>query len=146
MNYATGAAFNLKEMFMNFNTKKLKITCQKCKEINNDPHKDILAMQIFKECYKLILNDIIDNSITFHLPTGSRNSYIHMNRVAGEDFKKARRNGKWKEIDYLSSFFSGYELSLVMQGQRTPRVKPIYVDKRLKDKITENTNNGKSYC
>mgnify|MGYP006951550355 FL=1 len=31
MNYATGAAFNLREMFMNFNTKKMKMSCEECK-------------------------------------------------------------------------------------------------------------------
>nr|DAH58331.1 MAG TPA: hypothetical protein [Bacteriophage sp.] len=29
-----------------------------------------------------------------------------------------------------------------MYGRRTPRIKNIYVNKELKDKITNNTNNG----
>lgn len=146
MNYATGNAFNLKDLFMNFNTKKLKISCKDCQKVNNNPHKDVLAMQIFKACYQLVLNDIIDNNITFHLPTGSRPSYIHIKRVKGDDFSKARRNGKWEDVDFLKSFFSGYELELVLLGKnKPPRTKPIYVDKKLKNKITESTNNGKVY-
>lgn len=146
MNYATGAAFNLREMFMNFNTKKMKMSCEECKQLTGDAHRDKLAQKIFKECYKLVLNDIIDNNITFHLPTGSHKSYIHMKRTQGEDFKKARRNGKWGDVDFIASFFSGYQLALTMGGRRTPRTKLIYVDKNLKNKITQNTNAGKSYC
>lgn len=146
MNYATGAAFNLKDMFMNFPYDKLHITCKECKEINGDTHRDTLVKQIFKECYKMVLNDIIDNNVTFKLPTGSRPSFINMRRVSGEDFKRARRHGKWGEIDFLSSLFSGYELALTMGGNRTPRTKTIYVDKNLKNKIIQNTNDGKQYC
>ena len=147
MNYSTGAAFNLGEMFLNFPTDKLKISCEECKSINGNMHKDILAKQIFRECYKEVLQDIIDNNVTFELPTGSKKSYINMRRVVGEDFKRARRHGKWEDIDFLSSLFSGYELALTMLGNnKIPRSKTIYVSKSLKDQITINTNNGKQYC
>ncbi len=43
MNYATGAAFNMKEMFLNFPYKKLNITCEECKMINGDMHRDVLV-------------------------------------------------------------------------------------------------------
>lgn len=147
MNYATGAAFNLKDMFLNFKTEKLKISCKECKMINGDMHKDALSRQIFKECYKMVLQDIINENITFELPVGSKKSYLHMRRVKGEDFKRARRHGKWKEIDFLSSLFSGYELALTMESKdRVPRSKTIYVDKNLKKQIIDNTNKGKQYC
>ena len=45
---ATGAAFNVDEMFMNFPYKKLSITCEKCKEITGNPHRDLLVKQVFK--------------------------------------------------------------------------------------------------
>jgi hypothetical protein len=43
MNYATGAAFNLKDLFLNFKTEKLKISCKECQMINGDMHKDALS-------------------------------------------------------------------------------------------------------
>ncbi len=91
----------------------------------------------------MVLNDIIDNNDTFELPVGSRKAHIHMKRTKGEDFKLARRHGKWREVDFLSSLFSGYELSLTMEGKGIPRSKTIYVDKKLKNKIIKNTNEGK---
>lgn len=147
MNYATGAAFNLKDLFLNFKTEKLKISCKECQMINGDMHKDALSRQIFKECYKTVLQDIINDNVTFELPVGAKKAYLHMRRVKGEDFKRARRFGKWKDVDFLSSFFSGYELALTMESKdRVPRSKTVYVDKNLKKQITDNTNKGKQYC
>ena len=49
------------------------------------------------------------------------------------------------DIDILNSNFSGYEIVLKMYGNRTERYKTVYVDNRLKSKITNNVNNGKQY-
>ena len=142
---ATGAAFNIDEILMNFPYKKLSITCQKCKEITGDPHRNILVKQILRECVRVILNDVIDNNVTFWLPTGAKKCNIHMKRVDGEAFKNLRKAGKWKDVNLFSSSFTGYELGLFMYGVRDPRVKTIYVNKSLKDKITQNTNNRMQY-
>lgn len=146
MNYALGHAFNLKHLFENFNLKRLKMSCNDCLDITGyTRHRDILAQQIFKESVKLVINDIIDNNVTFKFP-GDRGT-IHMGRVTGEEFVTARQNGKWQDIDFIASFFSGYELYMTMlkkDGSPT-RIKPIYVDKKLKQKIIDNTNNGKQY-
>lgn len=146
MNYSTGCAFNLDEMFMNFPYNKLKMSCKDVKDITGDPHRQPLVKRIFRECFKEVLNDVIDNNVTFQLPTGARPSDIHMKRISGDDFSLARRNGKFKEIDFLASFFSGYQLVLNMYSKHFTRTKNIYVDKKLKSKIIENTNNGKQYC
>lgn len=144
---AVGAAFNMDEMFMNFPFDKLKLTCKQSKEINGNEHRDMLVKKIFRECVRLILNDVIDNNVTFELPTGSRKCDIHMKKVQDEEFKNLRKSGKWKDVDLLESNFTGYELGLFMYGyNRPPRTKTIYVNKDLKDKITKYTNEGKQYC
>lgn len=146
MNYALGHAFNLKHLFENFNLKRLKMSCNDCLDITGyTRHRDILAQQIFKESVKLVINDIIDNNVTFKFP--GVNAEIYMKRTVDEEFAQARRNGKWEEIDFISSFFSGYELCLAMKRKdgNVLRTKPIYVDKKLKQKIIDNTNNGKQY-
>lgn len=144
---ATGAALNLSEIFINFPLKKLKLSCNKCKELINTRHRDKLAQQIFKENLKMVLNDVIDNNVTFQLPTGSRKCEIHMQTIKGEDFKHLRRKGKWRNVDFLKSLFTGNQLGLYMYSpKRPPRVKNIYVNKELRDKIDNYTNNGKTYC
>lgn len=148
MNYATGYAFNTDEIFENFPYDKLLVTCSDCNIVNGDFHKDKLVKRVFKDALKLILTDIIDNNVTFQLPTGSRRAEIHVNNYEGEAFEKARKSGKWLDVDFLASNFTGNQLVLEMYGKNNGlrRRKPIYVDKRLKDKLTENTNNGIRYC
>lgn len=146
MNYSVGCAFNMEDIFENFNTKRLKITCKECQRINNDTHRHKLAKKIFAECIKIVLNDIIDNNVIFHLPIpGTGNAMMFMKRYTGKEFQRARKNKKWLDIDILNSNFSGYEIVFRMYGNRTERIKTVYVDNRLKSKITENTNKGKQW-
>lgn len=149
MNYALGHAFNINHLFQNFPFKKLITNCKKCAQINKgDNHRNKLVYKVFLTSMEIIFNDIIENNVTFELPTSSRKSDIHMLRVTGDDFAQARQNGKWLDIDYLKSFFSGYKLVLTMYNRegKPSRVKPIYLDKKFTNKITELTNQGKQYC
>ena len=68
-----------------------------------------------------------------------------MHKYDGEEFKKLRRAGKFTDVDFLASNFSGYQLGLDMyySDGRPFLHKPVYVDKKRKERITENTNNGK---
>lgn len=143
---ATGCAFNLDEMFINFPYEKLKLTCEDCEKINNNSHRDKLVKKIFREFLKIVFNDVIDNNVTFQLPTGKQKCDIHMKKVQDDAFKNLRKSGKWSDVDFITSEFTGYELGLFMYGERDPRIKTIYVNKQLKDKITKNTNDGIRYC
>lgn len=146
MNYAIGHSFNVDDLFYNFDCKRLDMTCADCAKITNDEHRDRLAKKIFRAGVKLVLNDVIDNNVTFEFVQGKASANIHVKRTSGDDFKKAWCNGKWQDVDYLSSNFSGNELVFeITSGDRT-RTKTIYVDKKLKNKLTQNTNNGKQYC
>lgn len=144
--YALGCAFSTDNLFDNFPYKKLNVTCKECQAITGNNHRDILVKRIFKECLKLVVQDIIQNNVTFWFPlTGSKKCNLHMRRVQGEEFKNLRRAGKWRDIDILKSLFSGYQLSLFMLGRRTPRVKSVYLNKELRDLISYNTNNKVQY-
>ena len=145
-NYALGCSFTTKDILSNFQYDKLKTNCNLCKKITRDNHRNILVEKIFKESIRVILLDIINNNVTFWLPlTGSKKCNIHIRRVQGEEFKNLRQAGKWKDIDILKSMFSGYQISMFMLGKRTPRIKSIYLNKELRDTITNNANNGISY-
>lgn len=148
MNYATGYAFNMDEMFENFPYEKLLVTCDDCNIVNGDYHKDKLVKRVFKDALKLILRDIIENNVTFVLPTVGIRAEIHVNNTEGKNFEKARKNGKWLDVDFLASNFTGNQLVLDMYGKKNGirRRKPIYVDKVLRDRLTELTNEGKKYC
>ena len=136
MNYAVGCAFNQDEMFMNFKKQKLKTVKEKK-----------LIKKIARDSIKLVLKDIIENNVTFQLPTGSRKSDIHLSRISGDDFTHDRQMRKFQDVDFLSSNFSGYQMTLNMYDRegRPTRNKPIYLNKEYKNKITEYTNQGKQY-
>lgn len=144
--YALGCAFNLEDVLGNFPYKKLKITCKECANITGDNHRSSIVKKIFRYHVKLVIEDIIANNITYWLPlTGQKKCNIHMKLVRGDAFKNLRQAGKWEDIDILKSNFSGYQLSLFMLGNRTPRVKSIYLNKDYRDRISHNTNEGMQY-
>ena len=144
--YALGCAFNLEDILGNFPYKKLKITCKECENITGDNHRSSIVKKIFRYHVKLVIEDIIANNITYWLPlTGQKKCNIHMKMVRGDAFKNLRQAGKWEDIDILKSNFSGYQLSLFMLGNRTPRVKSIYLNKDYRDRISHNTNEGMQY-
>lgn len=146
MNYSLGCAFTLGEMLINFPYKKVQITCKDCKAITGDNHRDLLVKRVFKESVKLVIEDIIENNITFWLPlTGDKKCNMHMKRVSGQEFKNLRKGGKWKDIDFVKSMFSGYEIRFFMLGKRTPRVKTIYLNKSYRERIAQRTNEGIQY-
>lgn len=144
--YALGCAFNLEDILGNFPYKKLKITCKECANITGDNHRSSIVKKIFRYHVKLVIEDIIANNITYWLPlTGQKKCNIHMKLVRGDAFKNLRQAGKWEDIDILKSNFSGYQLSLFMLGNRTPRIKSIYLNKDYRDRISHNTNEGMQY-
>lgn len=145
MNYALGCAFNLKEVFKFFNFKRLKLTTAVCHKYVGSRHKEILACKIMAYCIKLVIDDVIHNNATFFLPTKKRKAYIKMKKVEQENFIKGRKKGKWRDVDFLASNFSGYQMTLFYMSGAVMKYKAIYLDPKRKNLITEYTNNGKQY-
>lgn len=146
-NYAMGHALTGKDLFVDFPVDKLKMSKEQCLEVYSDGNKRDLAEQIFIKCAEMVIDDIIDNNTYFKLPgLGRTQAYIYMKRTDGGQFKKAFKNGKWRDVDFITSNFSGYQLMLDMQSEKgLPRQKPIYLSALDKQRITDNTNNGKQY-
>jgi hypothetical protein len=140
--FATGYAFSANELFTRF---KLHYIKKSTYEAFHDNSKKAVAARVFIYMFYLILKDIIDNNITFRLPTPCE-AYLEMGTIEGELFAKARQNGAFEEIDFLASNFRGHKLQY-RQKKRNGSwyIKPINVHKKLKNIIIENTNNGKKY-
>lgn len=141
---ALGWACNLNNLFINFPYAKIK-------SIKSIVEKRKIVKRVFREGIKIIINDIIDNNNTFKVP--SMRYYggeIHFEAIQDSDFERARKNGKFKDVDFLESLFTGYQLYLFIHGKRDNflhrRKFPIYLSKYFKNKITDNTNKGKIYC
>ena len=146
-NYAIGHCFTGKDLFNNFPVNKLKMSKEQCVATYPDGSKRDLAASIFTRSVQMVVDDIINNNVDFKFPTlGQTQAYLRMKRTTGQNFKKAFKNGKWNDVDFLTSNFSGYQIVLDMESKkRTTRQKDIYLSPKDRDRITENTNLGKQY-
>lgn len=145
--FATGHTFSAAELFHNFPIDKLKIDYDTVRKIYSDGDKRSLSASIFTKGMQLIVEDIIENNTHFLLPTlGTSEAYLYMKRTSGNDFKQAVRRGKWRDVDFLTSNFSGYQLAIKVSSPKRPeKEKRIYLGYKHKDRITELTNEGKRY-
>ena len=146
--FALGWACNLNDIFVRF-------PYEKCKSlIENYRAKHLMRRkikQVFREGMQQILDDIIENNVTFKIQgVGYQGGEIHMEAITGSEFEKVRKNGKFKDIDFLESFFTGYQMYLYIHGKSDNflhrKKYPIYVNKVLRDKLVKYTNEGKVYC
>ena len=62
--------------------------------------------------------------------------------VSGDEFVKARQNGKFQDVDFLTSDFTGYNLGLRYNTRSGKWTKALHVSEKYKDRITELTNQG----
>lgn len=145
MNYATGYAMNIDELFISFPTNKMELSAKECEQLIGNRHKETIAKAIFKSALSMVIEDIIENNVTFLLPTKSKKAELKMKRFTRDKFSKARRNGKWSKVDFLTSNFCAYQIVFNFQSQGVMREKLIYLDSKHRDKITDYTNKGKQY-
>lgn len=138
-NWATSYALTAEQLYINFPASKYIR-----KEVRDIPKFRLILGAILRYFFFLVLNDIIDKNVTFKLPPGT-SAYIEMVPVSGDDFAKARQNGAFHDVDYLASDFTGYQLYLRHNTRYGKWLKRIYVSRKMRDKITANTNAGKKY-
>ena len=146
--FAIGWACNLNDIFVRFPYEKCKSLMSnfKTKQLRRQKVK-----QVFREGVQQILNDIIENNSTFKIQgVGYQGGEIHMEAITGSEFERVKKNGKFKDVDFLKSLFTGYQMYLYIHGKRDDflhrRKFPIYVNKFLRNKLNEYTNQGKTYC
>ena len=145
---AIGWACNLNDIFVRFPYEKCK-TLIKNYKTKQERRKKI--KQIFREGTQQILNDIIENNVTFKIQgVGYQGGEIHMEAITGSEFEKKKENGKFQGVDFLESLFTGYQMYLYIHGKSDNflhrKKYPIYVNKYLRNKLTKYTNEGKVYC
>lgn len=145
MKYALGHAFSMKHLFMNFKIDKLKITKKECNKLYNIHNKRDLGECIFRDCVKMVIDDIIENEDIFELPTTSKKSVLRIKRFTDDVFIKHRQNGRWKDVDVFVSNYSGHQMVFEYQFKGGMKWKPVYLDPKRRDKILERTNEGVIY-
>ena len=141
--WATSYALKADDLYIGFPTKKyLKIdkrdlpTCY-------ENEVQFMYGKILRYFFYLLIKDIIENQDTFKFPpNGAYRAYLEMVPIHGEDFKRARQNGAFNDVDFLASNFTGYQIYLRMMTRYGKWLKQIYVSKKFTNRITELTNQG----
>lgn len=131
------------DLFEGLNTRLLRNRWVKSKYKN----RKALAAKIFEDCFYEILLDIINNNVTFVLPLRFGNyAEISMKQYSDINFKKLYNKGKFNDIDFVLSQFTGNQLVFkYIKYNKELKEKSIYVNKELKKLIQKFTNEGKQY-
>lgn len=144
--YALGHAINGRQLFRNFNPKRIKTSNKEIKKIVKSLHKEYLASKIFTDALQMVMDDIIDNSVTFEINLNKKQlGQIYIKEVSGEDFINEFKNGRHKYIDYLETNFTGYNPVFKYSKAGYTVEKPVYLDKTRQQRIAARANSGKSY-
>lgn len=98
----------------------------------------------FKYCFALVLNRVIDERVRFKIPY-SLNGYIDFEIVLEDNFIKHRQNGRFQDIDFVESDFTGYAMRYYFDTQSYQRSYQIYIGGDLKKKFIEGINSGIKY-
>ena len=146
--FALGWACNLNDIFVRFPYEKCKNLIEK---YNTKRLRKSKVKQVFRTGVEVILNDIIENNVTFKIPSFQYSSgEIHFEPIKGEQFKELRAKGKFSGIDFLETLFTGYQLYLYLQGKNDKfsikKKIPIYMSAHYKKKLENLANSGKTYC
>ena len=146
--FAIGWACNLNDIFVRFPYEKCKSLIDKFKTKQLRRQK---IKQVFREGVQQILNDIVENNVTFKIQgVGYQGGELHMEAITGPEFERVKKNGKFEGVDFLKSFFTGYQMYLYIHGKRDNflhrRKFPVYMNRILREKLVKYTNEGKTYC
>ena len=107
-----------------------------------DSYENAIA-EPFKYCLSLILNRVIDDKVRFKIP--GQDAYIDFEIVQGDKFIEQRQNGRFSEIDFIESDFTGYFLNYYFKAKAYQKVIPIYIGGELKKKFLDGINSGIKY-
>ena len=109
----------------------------------NSSYEDALSNP-FKYCLSLIFNRIIDDKVRFKVPV-STEAYIDFEIVTGNKFISQKQNGRFSEIDFIESDFTGYFINYYFKTKAYQKSMPIYLGGELKKKFLSGINSGIKY-
>lgn len=98
----------------------------------------------FKYCLNLVINSVIDEKKRFKIPVAWE-SYIDFKIVKGDDFIRDRQNGRFQEIDFIESDFTGYCLTYFWKSKAYQKSVQIYVGGDIKKKFLGKINSGEKF-
>lgn len=143
---ALGCAFSLQDLFVRLKIKKFTSSREELLKLDRVADKRRIAARVFFSMFQMVLEDLIEENIVFHLPVKKpKVGYFHINRIKGQSFAKLRKKGNYQNVDILKTNFSTYRANFTFYKNSVPRSYTIYLNKKLTNRIVEKANQGYSY-
>jgi hypothetical protein len=146
----TTHAFSQGDLFHNFDLKQFQFkegagTFDEMRKKYKHESKEVLIAKIFWAFMKLIFKDMVNNGITFHLPTQNIAMFTWVG-LSGDVFTKAYQSGKFDEIDFLSTNFTLYLPIFKYFYRGKFKERSFILDKNFQRVIIDKVNKGYKYC
>lgn len=143
---AQGFAFNAKELMVNMNMKRLTFLGKDCIPYTHDKHKDEFSANVFLTHFFLVVNDIIERNVTYHIfrRTGAK-GLLKTRVIRGHRFKKLYNVGFFKGLDPMKTYFTGAELVVSIYCYKKPFIQPVYLNEFVQKDLIKKLNEGKQY-
>lgn len=90
-----------------------------------------------------MIDDIIKHNTYVEIPKSWGSAMIYMKEISGDEFKNRYRNGEFQDIDYLSSGYTAYKISV--KSNTFDEGFEINLNDKIEDVITKRTNKGYRY-
>jgi len=87
---------------------------------------------------------MLDSPRRFKIPA-STEAYLDFEIVLEDQFIKQRQNGRFQNIDFIESDFTGYALRYYFKAKSYQKSYQVYLGSDLKKKFINNINTGKKY-
>lgn len=97
----------------------------------------------FVYCLNLIIDTILTERVRLKLPF--KQSYVDFEIVTDDRFIEQRQNGRFQEIDFIESDFTGYFLNYFYWGRNYQKTQPMYLGGKYKKQFLEGINTGTKY-
>lgn len=110
---------------------------------HTNSYSDALA-DPFKYCLHLVFNKIIDEKVRFKIPCVAQ-AYIDFEIVSGDQFQVHCQNGRFQNIDFISSDFTGYAIRYYYMAKTYQKSYQIFLGSKLKEKFINKINSGEKF-
>lgn len=98
----------------------------------------------FKYALYLVFNKILDDKMRFRLPV-IQEAYIDFEIVTDDKFIEQRQNGRFQNIDFVQSDFTGYAVRYYFNSPHYKKSYQIYFGGDLKRKFINKINSGEKF-
>lgn len=144
--YKPDFCFNSSDIYKFSNPKKWGLTKKIALSITSDGGLQYTCAMIFLHYMWYVLLDIIENNVTFEFPLlGKDKAYLFVKAVDGEEFKKLYALGKFSDIDFIKTGFTGFQICFKWNTKNGWHEKWCYISWRLKNYFIAKINNGTKY-